>query len=239
MVRTGRPIDERNRPPVAGIDLVQALNYIQASAAGVEFCYDHYTNSNLIYTRGARPQLEAVADSVTRGCATPLDKVRAIAKWVQEKLPWAGFYRKATGRPLPTDRAMTEEGLIESGYGWCNEQARVFCCLTQIVGIASRLVFAGNPERKYGHVTAEALLPEGWMAVDPTLGFCFIKDGRPVRAVDVFGDAACRAYFGPIYKRLCTEMGEIIGRDLLCDMFRSENPLDGFAEIGFHNHFVF
>jgi hypothetical protein len=40
---------------VVGIDLEQALNYIDMDLVGEEFIYSHYTSRRLFYTRGSRP----------------------------------------------------------------------------------------------------------------------------------------------------------------------------------------
>ncbi len=236
-----RPIDQRFRPSVAGIDLVQALNYLDLDDAGETFLYDHYTNANLPYVPGSRPALEGIVDRLQLDDASPIEKVGAIATFVAEQVPWAGFYQRDLGKRLPTARALDEEGVIASGYGWCNEQARVFCALTQVAGIPSRLVFAANLKEHYGHVICEALLPDGWLAVDESFAFLFLRDGKPVRAADIYRDAACREYFTPRYRAICQELIETLGADILDPSFRmclAENPLDGFQDIGYCNHFV-
>jgi transglutaminase-like putative cysteine protease len=236
-----RTIDQRFLPPVAGIDLVQSLNYLALPDVGVEFIYDRYTGARLPYRQGRRPALEQLAARVTRGLATPRERALALADHVAKQMPWAGFYQQQAGHPLPPDRGLDEEALLVSGYGWCNEQARVLCALTQVVGIPSRLVFAANLERHYGHVVVEVLLPEGWLLIDESFGFGFLRDGRPVRAADVYGDPACRAYFGPVYKQLCRDLERVLGRAILDPAFRmalADEPLDGFKDLGYHNHFV-
>jgi transglutaminase-like putative cysteine protease len=236
-----RPIDRRVRPTVGGIDLVQALNYLAMDEAGEQFIYDHYTNSRLTYVAGRHPALDGIVTRLGLDSAAPVEKVRGLAAFVAEKVPWAGFHEREVGTVLRGDRALDEEGIIASGYGWCNEQARVFCALTQVTGLASRLVFAGNARKGYGHVISEVLLPEGWLAVDPSFGFLFLLGDRPVRAADVYRDASCRAYFSPLYRTVCGKLIQALGADLLARSFAmclAEDPLDGFQDLGFHNHFV-
>ncbi len=236
-----RPIDRRFLPPVKGVDLEQSLNFIDMRDVTERFAYDCYTGARLPYVRGSRPQLESIARKVTSGAKGPLAQVRAVAEFVAQKVPWAGFYSKETGRRLKVDRNMSEEDLIRSGYGWCNEQARVFCCLTQVLGIPSRLLFACNERKHYGHVVTEVLLPSGWLTVDQSFGYLFLMKGKPVRAAHIFHRRACRAHFEPIYRKLCHDLmddlgGEIMKRDF--GMGASPNPLDGFTNIGYCNHFV-
>ena len=238
---SSRPIDQRFRPPVKGIDLAQALNYLDLAATDVSFIYDHYTSAQLFYEAGRRPELEAVAKKACAGCSTAMEKAQVLATFVAEEVPWAGFYEKQTGEKLPGDRGLSEEEIIKVGYGWCNEQARLFCCLTQVVGICSRLVFASNKVKKYGHVVCEVFLDREWMMVDQSMGYLFAIDGQPVRAVDVFGAKRCRAHFEPIYRELCKELIAALGRNVAMRYFgmaTADNPLDVFKDLGFHNHFV-
>lgn len=236
-----RPIDQRFLPPVAGVDLAQSLNFIAVDDAGTDFCYDHYTSARLPYRQGDRPVIEAIAKEVTRDCSNTRDAVLALNVWVSENVKWAGFYEHEKGELLAFDKALSEEALIEQGWAWCNEQARVLCCLTQAIGVPSRLVFACARAEGYGHCTTEALLPDGWCLLDQSMGYAFEIEGRPVRAVDVFGDAETRSHFEPIYAGLCRDLIKTLGRDLLEESFRMstvDNPLDGFEVIGFHNHFL-
>lgn len=237
---SNRPIDNRFVPAVTGIDLEQALNYIDVDDVGESFAYERYTSRHLFYTAGARPELETAAASAVGSRSEAGDQIRALAHWVAGEVKWAGYYQKETGSRLPPDRNLSEESLIHSKYGWCNEQARVFCLLAQVVGIPSRLIFASNPARSYGHCIAETLTDQGWMAVDPSFGFCFEMDGDPVRACDIFRDPDARSHFESAYRTLCRNLRAELGPDMDSDfaMAVADNPLDGFSAIGVHNYFA-
>jgi transglutaminase-like putative cysteine protease len=236
-----RTIDKRFLPGVAGVDLEQSLNYIDLADVGEAFVYDKYTGARLPYAKGSRPSLEALAKRLTLGAKSPLEKVQKLTAFVASEVKWAGFYKRDTGKPLPPDRDLDEEELIVSGYGWCNEQARVLCALTQVLGIPSRLVFACNLKKKYGHVVTEVLLPDGWMTVDESLNYCFLMNGKPVRASRIWNDANTRAYCRPRDAKLCTDLIGVLGRPVLTGSFNMSlgpDPLDGFSAIGYHNCFV-
>lgn len=240
MAKTRR-IDKRFLPPVAGIDLEQSLNYLRLAELGETFLYQNYTASRLPYVKGSRPKLEALADKAIGSATRPMEKVQQLATFVAEQVVWAGIYAHRTGKPTPADRGLDEERLVRSGYGWCNEQARVLCALTQVIGIPSRLVFAANLRKKYGHVVTEVMLPQGWMMIDQSFGFLFQINGKPVRASQVYHNAQSRRHFEPIYFELCDQLITEIGQDIISRDFKmaaAKNPLDGFTDIGYHNHFI-
>ncbi len=233
-----REIDRRGPEKVVGIDLVQAMNFIKLNDVSVDFIYNRYTSSTLVYKSSSRPRLEEVSKEITKDCPDQIGKVRALAQFVATKVRWAGYYQMRTGQRLAPDRNMTEEQLIESGDAWCNEQVRVMCALTQVIGITSRMVFADNP--KYGsyanHVVTEVLLSTGWMMVDQSLGCCFAMDDKPVRAVDVLGDKD----LAMLYKGCCAKLKHDLGNtysDTTC-FFYTEDPLLLFKNLGFYNYFI-
>ncbi len=243
MKRQPRPraIDQRYRPPVAGVDLEQSLNYIALADVDEKFIYDRYTAGRLSYVPGRRPALEAVARRVVGKTRQPMQQVQLLAQFVAQEVLWAGLHHVRTGTACPPNRAMDEESLILSGVGWCNEQARVFCALTQVLGIPSRLVFACNLRKRYGHVITEVLVDQQWMAVDQSFGLLFAMDGKPIRASQIWHDARCRRHFEPIYRDLSRTLIAELGLERAKSDFAmccGRNPLDGFTDLGYHNHFI-
>jgi len=78
------------------------------------------------------------------------------------------------GRPVPPDRNLDDEALLESGSGWCNEQARVFIRLCQVMGIPARMIhlFGQN------HTIAEFYAEDRWIMADTSYFFAVPgKDG--------------------------------------------------------------
>jgi len=237
-----RKIDKRWKPPVKGIDLWQAMNYIELDEVGKDFIYNGYTSSTICYVKGSRPQLEALVKDVCKGLRDPFEKAVALTCFVAQGVKWAGFYAaQKKGKQLKLDRTLTEEQLLDFGFGWCNEQARVLCCLAQIAGIPARLVFSSSPKGKFGHVVTEVLLPNGWMLADQSMGYCFVKGNRPVNAWELLNKPAMTKHFEPIYRKLCQDLTQKLGAELLARDFAMSQapiPLVGFESLGYCNYFV-
>lgn len=239
-----RRIDRRYLPNVAGIDLEQALNFIDADEVGADFIYDGYTSSTLPYRPGARPALEQIAFAAAANHAPDdhLGILANLAATVAAKVRWAGFYHRDRGQRLPRDRALREEELWLTGYAWCNEQARLFCALCQCLGLPARLVFGRDAAETGGHVTSEVLTPDGWLLVDQSLPFLALDAaGQPVSAWDAWHNPACREFFRPRYDAACAALVAVLGREIIAAEFRMcllDSPFDGFAKLGFCNHFL-
>ncbi len=122
-------------PSVGGIDLEQSLNYVALADVSLDFIYDKYTAGRMVYTAGSRLVLEGLVAKLAGGASDKLERIEKLASFVYKDVAWAGYYHKAMGYRLSYNRNLDEEGLIASGYAWCNEQARLLCALTQIIGI--------------------------------------------------------------------------------------------------------
>lgn len=235
-----RTIDTRYIPAVSGIDLEQALNYIALADASLDFIYDKYTSGRKIYTAGSRPVLEGIVANQAGGITGELEKIEKLTRFVAEEVSWAGYYHKAMEHRLACNRNLIEEDLIASGYAWCNEQARLLCALTQIIGIPSRLVFAGT-RKGGGHVVVEVLTSSGWLLVDQSFCYLFINNSKIVDANNVWHNKQNREYFEPVYKNLCAQLTKDLGDVILEDEFSMSqmlNPLDGFEVLGYHNYYI-
>ena len=114
-----------------------------------------------------------------------MDRLRACVDVVVQRMP----HYILLGYNGAADRAMTEEDLLRSGHGWCNEQARVLVALTQIAGLPSRLVFAQSRDSKIAHVVSEVYVDGKWVLVDQTEGLIFTcQNGRPINVLDLRTD---------------------------------------------------
>jgi len=240
-MRESRRIDQRFKPPVKGIDLWQAMNYVPLDEVGRDFIYNGHTSATICYTAGSRPVLERTVGDVCGKTSDPLDRLGLLTSFVAEQVRWAGFHEHEKGVRLPVDRNFTEEQILKSGFGWCNEQSRLLCALAQIADIPARIVFASNREGTFGHVVIEVLTPRGWMMIDQSLDCLFLHDGRPLSAWEVWHDPSQRDYFQPIYRAACQQLRKALGPDLLSRDFKmcmEEEPLSGFGSLGYCNCFV-
>lgn len=150
--------------PVAGIDKQQAQSMVRLCAeTAAELYGPSFSPRALAYHVGSRPVLEEVVRALPAEGAE--DTVRAALAWVGEHVR----HPHLVGHVAP-DRAMSEEDLIASGVGWCNEQARVFIALCEVAGIPGRLCFLFHRNQRCGHTAAEVYLAGKWVFADVTFG---------------------------------------------------------------------
>jgi len=150
--------------PVRGIDRVQAQSMIRLCPETESLLYGTFSPTQIRYRRGTRPKLEAIAYSFTGGSP---DRAKMAMDWVSRHVIHAHFLG-----PLAADRAMTEEQLIESRAGWCNEQVRVFIALCEVLEIPGRLVFLFHKSARTAHTAAEIFLNGKWAFHDVTYKVC-------------------------------------------------------------------
>ena len=168
---------------VAGIDREQAHSLVRLCEETEPILYgSDFSPTRLRYRPGSRPTLERIAAGL-RG-HTPMDTARAVMAWTAGNV----VHPHVVGHVAP-DRAMTEEELIESGLGWCNEQARVFIALCEVMEVPARLCFLFHANLRSGHTTAEAYLDGRWAWFDVTFDITItLPDGRPAEGRDLSGE---------------------------------------------------
>ena len=169
--------------PVAGIDREQARGMVRLCEETEPVLYGpDFSPARLRYRPGSRPVLERIAAGL-RGDA-PIDTARAVKAWTIDSV----VHPHLVG-PLAQDRAMTEEELIESGLGWCNEQTRVFIALCEVLEVPARLFFVFHANLRSGHTTAEVYADGRWAWFDVTFAVTItLPDGRPAEGRDVSGE---------------------------------------------------
>jgi hypothetical protein len=167
---------------VAGIDREQAQSMIRLCEATELYLYEGaYSPRHLLYATGSRPQLEKIVEPFAG--ADAYTRATAIMDWV-----FANVQHPFLCGPLAADRAMTEEQLIDSGAGWCNEQARVFIALCEVSGLPARLLFEFHANTISGHTVAEVYIDGRWVFFDPTFNVTVrLPDGSPAEGRELSG----------------------------------------------------
>lgn len=130
---------------------------------------------------GIDPQVQALAEQLTRGQATALDKAVALQRHFD---PANGFeYRTETG--ASTDLNALKDFLFGAKIGYCEQYASAMAVLARAAGLPSRVAIgytAGFEAGGYrsittqdAHAWVEIFFPgEGWITFDPTP----LSDGR-------------------------------------------------------------
>jgi hypothetical protein len=186
---------EANALNVRGVDRFQANQFIVYRKETADYLYDSYTPPQTHYSPGLYPSLENAARSLVGESVG--QTVSAILYYIEQRIlhPEIPPSRYA----VSADRNLSEEEILASGRGWCNEQARVFVRLCQIVGIPARLVHLFYSSLSGGHTVVEYLDPNGWCMADATYACDYRQqDGRPISAALCHGDAQCNARYGVI-----------------------------------------
>ena len=170
------------KTPVVGIDREQTQSMVRLCDATEPTLYGpDFSPTRIRYRPGSRPIFERIVKSFTAD--TPRGRVEQATRWVVENVKHTHLIG-----PLAADRGVTEEQLIESGQAWCNEQARVFIALCQVMNIAARLCFLFHQNTRSGHATTEVYLNGRWAWCDQTFAMIVdLPDGRPAEARDLSG----------------------------------------------------
>lgn len=191
----------------AGVDLWQANHFVVYRQETADYLYRRYTPVRMAYPPGILPRYEKL---VARHTATlKSDREKALAL-LTRAMPDAILHPGIPpfGPDCPPDRAMSDEDLLKSRTGWCNEQARVFVRLCHVAGIPARMIFLFYSDRKSGHVVAEFYADGRWSMVDSSW-CCAFPDARGnlMSAADCHATSANKLLAGEAYLRRIEEVG--------------------------------
>ena len=195
---------------VGGIDREQSQGMIRLCPETEAYLYDGFTPTSISYRTGSRPELEAIVAQLPG--ETDRERVIAAMEWVYRTV----VHPHNTG-PLAPDRALSEEALIASGGGWCNEQMRVFIALCEVMELPARLSFLFHANEVCGHTTAEVFLEGRWAWFDPTFNlYAELPGGRLADSRELsqqYRELAHEAYREPLLIGICfsTLRGKKIG----------------------------
>ncbi len=187
--RHGLPAPYTGRPePIGaatwGIDFWQANHFIAYRPETAKYLYSDYTPTDVHYVKGTLPTCEAIVAEYTAGVEDDTEKaVILLTKALPPRVRHP--FMAPLGPACQTNRALDDEGLLESGIGFCNEQARVFVRLCQVAGIPARIIFLFYADKKNGHVVAEFYTEGRWHMADASW-FCVFPgpDGKLMSAAE-------------------------------------------------------
>ncbi len=167
---------------VAGIDREQAQSMIRLCDETEPVLYGpDYSPRSIVYEAGSRPALERIAAGLAG--TTARERALSAMQWVFDNVTHPHIYG-----PTAPDRALSEEALIESGRGWCNEQTRVFIGLCEVMEIPARLCFINHSNARCGHTTAEAFVEGRWAFFDVTFNLAVeLPDGALAEGRELSG----------------------------------------------------
>jgi hypothetical protein len=169
--------------PVAGIDRVQCHAQILVTPETSPLLYDDpgFSPRRIRYRQGSRPELERLAAGITGH--TPTQRVINLMNYAAKTVDHPHYHG-----PLVPDRGMSEEALLASGVGYCNEQSRVFLALCQVLEIPSRLCFLYHANTICGHVATEVWLEGRWAFFDVSfMVHARLPDGRLAEGRELSG----------------------------------------------------
>jgi transglutaminase-like putative cysteine protease len=108
-----------------------------------DFCkweVEKLKNTNLV----ASPVVRQLADSITQACTTPVEKVKAIYRWVQDKIKYVAIEDGDNGF-VPQDATT----VIARRYGDCKDKSSLITALLQSVGEKASLACLGTRSLPY------------------------------------------------------------------------------------------
>ena len=150
---------------VYGNDLDQIHNMILYAPETYDYLKQEYSPTAPTYRKGIRPSLEDIATRVIGDYKEQYEPIQALLSWVSCNVQHA----LVLNGDAPVSY-LSEEDIIERGWGWCNEQARVFACLAQTCNLMTRMCFLTHKNATWGHVVTEVYFENEWIFADPTIG---------------------------------------------------------------------
>ena len=190
---------------VRGVDRYHANQFIVYRPETAEFLYKEYTPLVVEKRAGLLPEIEALALSVTKECRSDTERAVALLLHGASRVrhpdaaprgPWTG-----------PDRNASDTSLLQSGTGWCNEQARVFIRLCQVSGIPARIIHLFYSDERTGHCIAEFYADGRWGMADVTWQCVFPdQEGRLLSAAACHDGGEGQARCGEAYFRRWQEL---------------------------------
>ena len=90
--------------------------------------------------------LQAIADSLCRGCSTDIEKVSRMYRWVQENITYIAF-EYATDGFIPTKADQT----LKNRYGDCKDKSVLLQYLLKLCSVETYLTWIGTRNKPYSY----------------------------------------------------------------------------------------
>ena len=133
----------------------------------------------LIPTRGVEsdaPEILALAEEITRGLSTPMEKARAMHDWVAQNVAY-DVEKYLNGTFEPDDGALKT---LATRKGVCQDYAYLTAALLRAAGIKARI--ASGEANGYGgwggHAWTEAWVDDRWLIMDTTWDAGYVEDDQ-------------------------------------------------------------
>ncbi len=224
---------------VEGIDKYHTLSQIRLAPETAGFLYGAFTPLTVTYHRGSRPRLEKIVAEVLSGVeSSPRAQVLALLEWTAQVIRHAMHVKGET----PVDRALSEEALLDSGWGYCNEKARILVSLAQIAGYPGRMVSIYHSTGIHGHMVSEIHVEGEWAMADPTFAVVVPKNkGRWASAKDLSWEASLNSTTDEVYRAGILKMDRLHGPGMNVpdSILVRDRPCRMFAQIGISNYPIF
>lgn len=161
-----------------GVDVEVIAHQVILNERSQAYLYSEFTPSELRYTPGARPLLEAAVRECVKPGMSVREKALALMRRVRDN-------QDRGLRQPDLFHGGDEEDLLKRGARMCNEVSRLYACLCQIAGLPARLHCAHIS----GHMMNEVLVDGKWWWIDAMKGMAPVDDReRPVSAWDLWRD---------------------------------------------------
>lgn len=144
--------------------------------------YKEYTREREAHVRFT-PELRQLADSLTHGMDSPVEKVQSIFRYIDANFPWASAREYSTIGNIPMY-------VLQNRHGDCGQVTLLFVTLCRIAGIPAHFQsgFQMHPGAVNLHDWAEVYFEGvGWVPVDQSYGIMRCFDGNEQRMFYVGG----------------------------------------------------
>lgn len=148
------------------IDHIHITRKVRCVPETAEYLYGGFTSCEVAYVKGSRPELEWHVAVALKNAKTDAERAEALMHHVFRVVLHTAYVPQELH-----ELGGTEERILQRGFGYCNEQARVLVAMAQIAGIPARLAFVCQPNGGR-HVLAEMYVNGAWGFFDATGDIC-------------------------------------------------------------------